>query len=110
MDKIRITATSMNPRSVKFTKADGTELSNVAACDIRMRPDEANRATIWLNVDEMNIEAEPLLSFDTVSEAARAYGYELVPFQIDRKASISPSPGNDLWARQDDATNINRHI
>jgi hypothetical protein len=85
MDKIRITSKDMRPKTVEFIRPDGTRLDKVAACDIKLRPDAANKATIWLNVDEIDIEAELLLAFDTVSEAARRYGYKLVVIQPDKE-------------------------
>jgi hypothetical protein len=69
----------------KIQHEDGTEVKDVMAIDIKMRPSEIVTAQLWLKVNEININAEPLLSFDTVKEAAEHYGYELVDIETLKK-------------------------
>ena len=63
---------------VKFFNEDGSEINSVAACDVRMRPDEICTATLELYVEDIDIEAEPLLSIGTVKRMTEYYGMELV--------------------------------
>ena len=70
--------TNSSTHDAKFTHEDGYTIHNVAACDVRMRPDEIVKATLDILVDEATIWAEPLLALDTIREAAKCYGYELV--------------------------------
>ena len=81
---IKITSDKFPSHSAKFMNPDGTEIKGVVGCDIRMRIDEICTATLGLRVDEISINAEPLLSFDTVCEAANYYGYDLIPIQKDK--------------------------
>jgi hypothetical protein len=75
---ICITCNDRIPHNAKIQHEDGSEIKGVMAIDIRMRPDEIVTATLDLIVDEISIEAEPLLSYRTVKEAAEHYGYKLV--------------------------------
>lgn len=85
MDKIRITSKDMAPHSLEFTRPDGTKIGNVTACDIKLRQNIANQAILRLNLDQIDIEAEPLLSLETVGEAAFLHGYCLTPLDPEDK-------------------------
>ena len=75
----------VDTKTSKFSHKDNSKIKGVYSCDISMRIDEPVKAKIGLHVNKVTIEAEPLLSFDTVCEAAR-YGYDLIPILPDVKA------------------------
>jgi hypothetical protein len=75
---INIICNESDTRYTKIQNEDGSEIKGVKAVDIRMRFDEFVSAKLWIEVNEINIQAEPLLSLDTVKEAAEFYGYQLV--------------------------------
>jgi hypothetical protein len=78
MDAIKIKCDDVVPLKMKITHANGKEIQGVTALDIRSRPNEVITATLSIMVNEINIKAEPLLSFNTLQEMAKYYGYELV--------------------------------
>ena len=75
---IRIKKVPGTHNGVRFTNQDGNEIHGVASCDVRLRSDEIFTATLELYVEDIDIEAEPLLSIDTVKRMAEYYGMELV--------------------------------
>jgi len=77
---IRIKCSS-NTRDAEFISSDGRKISGITKCDIRMRRDEICSAQISLYMEGLDIEAEPLLSLENVREAAKHYGYDLIPLQ-----------------------------
>ena len=83
-DYIKISSSIDPMKDAKFFKSDGTELKGVRSCDIRLRKDEICTAKIDLIIENIDIETEPLLSFDNVCVAARHYGYDLIPIQKDK--------------------------
>ena len=77
MSTLKITS-GKDTHTAKFVFGD-QEIKSVTACDLRMRLAEPLTAVLELYVDEMTIEAEPLLGIETVREAAKHYGFKLVP-------------------------------
>lgn len=75
---INIKCNDATPQNTKITHPDGTDVKGVRSIDIRFRLEELVTAKLDIYVNEINIQAEPLLSFDTVKRAAEYYGYELV--------------------------------
>ena len=84
MNKIRIISNGFGANTVEFIRPDGTKLHNVTACDIELRPGVANKAKICFCLDRFDIDAEPLLSLDTVRDAAKLYGYYLMQIEQDK--------------------------
>ena len=62
---------------VQITHDNGKEIPGVIALDIKARPFEVITATLDINVNNINIKAQPLLSFETVQKMAEYYGYVL---------------------------------
>ena len=73
-----VTPPSGAGHGTKLFTEDGTEIPNVLSADIRIRPDEIVRAEVSVVVGRCDITAHPLLSLETVEEAAQRHGYRLV--------------------------------
>lgn len=85
---INIKCNDAYPQNIKITHPDGTDVKGVRSIDIRFRLDELVTAILDIYVNEINIQAEPLLSFDTVKRAAEYYGHELLPMNKGYKEII----------------------
>jgi hypothetical protein len=59
--------------------ADGQPVLGVTECDISLRPGELATARLEIMVGAVDVEAHPLLGLETLTEAAAAHGYRLVP-------------------------------
>ena len=81
MSTLKITS-GKDTNTAKFIFG-GQEVKSVIGCDIQMPVHGLLTAVLDLYIDEISIEAEPLLSFRTVEEAANRYGFKLVP--LDEK-------------------------
>lgn len=72
-------ATEFSPVSVKVSDAEtGQEIRHIAAMSIKMFPGEAVRAYLDVYVIPELIEAEAILSLQSLMEAADFYGFKLV--------------------------------
>lgn len=92
LDKyIKITSGLFPQGSAKVSTSEGVEIKGIRSCDIRMRAGDICTATMELNVNNIEIKAHPLLAFDTICEAAKCYGYDLIPI-LDYKKSITKEP------------------
>jgi hypothetical protein len=89
---IKITCNNLEPmgKKIKIQNEDGTDIKGVRSIDIRFRLDAIVTAILDIEVTETNIQAEPLLSYDTVKEAAEHYGYELVVKRTNPDKDIEP--------------------
>ena len=66
-----------NPTVILYP--DGSVMLGVLSCNININGEsQVARATLDVLVDDLNIQAEPLLSLETVKAAAEHYGYKLV--------------------------------
>lgn len=77
---------------------DGSEIPYVTSCTIRIVPNDIVRAEIEVLVSPEVIKAHPLLGLDTVREAARLHGFDLVERDPGQESSSSdqrldPDPG-----------------
>jgi hypothetical protein len=63
---------------VRIINEDGKEIRGVRSVDIRMRVNEIITARLDIEVNDISIQAEPLLSYNTIKKAAEYYGYQLV--------------------------------
>lgn len=89
--KIKITNSDGVCSSTSVFHADGSEIRGVKLIDVQFRPNDMVKATVDFELIATDIEAEPLLSFETVRAAAMHYGYKLVD-----EDGLSPSapPGD----------------
>lgn len=65
--------------TVRVYTEDNAEIKNVTEIDVRYRVDEVVIAKISVCVNQEEILANPILSLNSLKEAAFYYGLELVP-------------------------------
>jgi len=75
---IRIKSGGPLSHSVTATLADGTPISGITQIDIRIAPNDIVRAEVEIMVEAVDVEAHPLLTLETLRQAAAAHGYNLV--------------------------------
>lgn len=65
----------------KIFTENGTEITNITSIHIQYFINSPIEATIGVVVNPGTLRANALLTFDTLMEAAAAYGFELVPIE-----------------------------
>lgn len=76
--KIRIKSEDGMPSATVVTLEDGTRLENIAAVDVRIRPDEFITAQIEFIIPAVDFVAEATVSESHLRELAAAHGFDLV--------------------------------
>lgn len=67
----------------KIIDDTGAEVPGVTRCTLFIEPETILHAELDIMVGEVDVEAHPLLSLETLTEAADHYGYRLVPMEDD---------------------------
>ena len=75
---IRITNKSGLGKHTRIENENGSMIAGISGIQIDIRADSLVLATLDFVQSEIDIEAEPLLSLDTVRRCAEHYGYELI--------------------------------
>lgn len=75
---IRIKNEHLIGNAASITTADGTPIDGVRSLSIRIAVDEVVTADVDLMVGAVDVLAHPLLTLDSLIEAARAHGYTLI--------------------------------
>lgn len=76
---IRIETTDSMSNRAKITTENGQAVEGVYAVNIKMEPQSVTVAEIAIRVSAVDVLAHPLLSLETVREAAAAHGFILTP-------------------------------
>lgn len=76
---VRITSGGGLGAGTQVTTSDGIPVEGVARVELDIAPDRLVVARIGLCVSSVDVIAHPLLTLETLREAAAAYGYVLVP-------------------------------
>lgn len=76
---IRITGEGCLGHSVRVTTDGGQGIMGVSSLVLRITPDDLVRADVEVVVAAVDVNAHPLLGLDTVTAAAAAHGFRLVP-------------------------------
>ena len=74
---VRITA-GQDLRRSKFILPDGSQITGISECTIRMSIYDRTKAEITLVVSAVDLDAHPLLSLQTLHESAAHHGFDLV--------------------------------